>query len=175
MGNYKTNKKRLTLKKYRKMASLSFNQPFNTGFVVRMTHAIDLNDYKSKSQLLDGYKQFFLKQIDLIKKAIFPEKKLEDCSQVGEALLSQSKKYIENQDNFFLISMDEPKDWILTGMRLGLAFVNDDKDSDLILTVCPWNDGTGFSIKKMSEQKCAIIKQLKKICNDPINMLSMAK
>jgi len=126
-----------------------------------MTNTIDLNDYNDKGELLTAHKRFFMGLVDEIRDIIVFD---EFCD-----------KSTENEQNFFMIKMLEPLDWMLTGMRLGLAFVHSDNDIDFILNTCSWNKGTYFNLKKMGVEKSFIIDSLIKICNDPIKMLSKEK
>jgi len=74
-----------------------------------------------------------------------------------------------------MITMEEPLEWMLIGMRLGLAFVNCDNDVDYILSGCTWNKGIYYNLQKLCAQKTFIVNSLIKICEDPLNKLSKAK
>lgn len=74
-----------------------------------------------------------------------------------------------------MITMSEPLDWMIVGMRQALAFVYSDNEVDHILTDCTWNKGQYYNIQRLSTQRSFIVNSLIKICNDPINKLSQDK
>jgi len=129
--------------------------------VFGMKNTIDLDDYTNKSELLTAYKTFFMEHVHEIReKTVFSE------------TLYQK---VNCQENFFMITMEEPLEWMLIGMRLGLAFVNSDNDLDYILNGCTWNKGIYYNIQKLCAQKTLIVNSLIKICEDPFNRLSKEK
>jgi len=94
-------------------------------------NTIDLNEFNDKGELLTAYKRFFMGQVDEIReKTVFS---------------ATFYKKVDCQENFFMITMSEPLDWMLVGMRLALAFVFSDNEVDYILTDCTWNKSTYYN------------------------------
>jgi len=94
-------------------------------------NTIDLDDFNDKGELLTTYKRFFMRYIDEIReKTVFT---------------ATFYKKIDCQESFFMITMREPLDWMLVGMRLALAFVYSDNEVDYILTDCTWDKGMYYN------------------------------
>merc|ERR1712232_142783 len=118
-------------------------------------------DYADIGDLLTAYKTFFMKNLDEIRDIHFLE----------EIIFKATK----NEQNFFRIMAEEPLKWMLTGMKLALAFTYSDKDLDFILNKITWNKDNIYNIKTMSLLKNDMIKSLLKICNNPMKNLSREK
>jgi len=116
---------------------------------------VNLCDYVDLDELLTAYRNFFMKNLNEIRDIHFVE---EICF-----------KNDLNEQNFFRVMTEEPLEWMLTGMKLALAFAYSDKDLDFILNKITWNKDKVYCIKTFSLIKLDIIKSLLKICNDPIN------
>merc|ERR1711862_468551 len=143
-----------------KMSNNMKSQNCDEYVVFEATNKIDLCEHETLGELLTSYKKFLMGIIDEIR----------DIHYIDEICF----KTFQIEHNFFAILTQEPLDWMLAGMKLGLAFSYSPKDTYYILDEITWNK-KDVCIKTLSAKISEITNALIQIAKDPIKKLSKEK